>query len=123
TPRAVAPRRRGLFRAAARLRTAVADARAGLGRRPWRHRRRVRAHAARAHDGGRRMTAVPAPAIDLDGLLRRLHLPTVRRLYPDRAQRAEPQGMAYRELPALLLAEAVAHPAQSRSERRGARAG
>ena len=38
------------------------------------------------------MTAVPAPAIDLDGLLRRLHLPTVRRLYPDLAQRAEAEG-------------------------------
>ena len=29
-----------------------------------------------------------APAIDLDALLRRLHLPTVRRLYPELAQRA-----------------------------------
>jgi hypothetical protein len=34
------------------------------------------------------------PAFDLDGLLRRLHLPTVRRLYADLAQRAE--GEAWR---------------------------
>ena len=63
------------------------------------------------------MTAVPAPAIDLDGLLRRLHLPTVRRLYPDLAQRAEAEGMAYREFLALLMAEEVAHRAQTRIQR------
>ncbi len=49
-----------------------------------------------------------APAIDLDALLRRLHLPTVRRLYPDLAQRAEEEGLAYREFLALLIAEEVA---------------
>src|SRR5205823_8969865 len=80
-------------------------------------RRRVRAHAARAHDGGRGMTAGTGPAIDLDGLLRRLHLPTVRRLYPDLAERAEAEGMAYREFLALLMAEEVAHRAQTRIQR------
>lgn len=38
-----------------------------------------------------------APAIDLDALLRRLHLPTVRRLYPELAQRAETDSLGYRE--------------------------
>ena len=63
------------------------------------------------------MTVVTAPAIDLDGLLRRLHLPTVRRLYPDLAQRAEADGMAYREFLARLMAEEVAHRAQTRIQR------
>jgi hypothetical protein len=38
------------------------------------------------------MTTPMAPTIDLDALLRRLHLPTVRRLYPDLAQRAGGRG-------------------------------
>src|SRR3989454_406686 len=58
-----------------------------------------------------------APAIDLDGLLRRLHLPTVRRLYPELVQRAEQEGLAYREFLALLIAEEVAHRAQTRIQR------
>jgi DNA replication protein DnaC len=63
------------------------------------------------------MTAEAPPAIDLDGLLRRLHLPTVRRLYPDLATRAEAEGMAYRDFLALLIAEEVAHRAQTRIQR------
>src|SRR5262249_54923496 len=46
-----------------------------------------------------------------------LHLPTVRRLYPDLAHRAEQEGLAYREFLALLVAEEVAHRAQSRIQR------
>ena len=61
------------------------------------------------------MTA--APAIDLDALLRRLHLPTVRRLYPDLATRAETEAMAYRDYLAILMAEEVAHRAQTRIQR------
>jgi DNA replication protein DnaC len=57
------------------------------------------------------------PAFDLDGLLRRLHLPTVRRLYADLAQRAEGDGMAYRDSLAVLMAEEVAHRAQTRIQR------
>ncbi len=57
------------------------------------------------------MTAIAPPAIDLDGLLRRLHLPTVRRLYPDLAQRAEAEDMAYRDFLALLMAEEVVQAA------------
>jgi DNA replication protein DnaC len=56
-------------------------------------------------------------AIDLDALLRRLHLPTVRRLYPDLAQRAESDGLSYRDFLALLMAEEVAHRTQTRIQR------
>ena len=61
------------------------------------------------------MTA--APAIDLDALLRRLHLRTVRRLYPELATRAESEDMAYRDYLAVLMAEEVAHRAQTRIQR------
>lgn len=63
------------------------------------------------------MTAVVPPAIDLEGLLRRLHLPTVRRLYADLAERAEAEDIAYRDFLALLMAEEVAHRAQTRIQR------
>src|SRR5437879_5886550 len=106
-----------MLHAAARLWSRPGAAGARMGRRPRRHRRRIRAHAARALPGGGGMTAVPTPAIDLEGLLRRLHLPTVRRLYPDLAERAEAEGMAYREFLALLMAEEVAHRAQTRIQR------
>ena len=55
--------------------------------------------------------------IDLDGLLRRLHLPTVRTLYPELATRAEAEGMSYRDFLATLVAEEVAHRNQTRIER------
>ncbi len=58
-----------------------------------------------------------SPAIDLDALLRRLHLPTVRRLYPDLAQRAEGEGLGYRDFLAVLMAEEVAHRTQTRIQR------
>src|SRR2546425_50937 len=62
------------------------------------------------------MTAT-APAIDVDALLRRLHLPTVRRLSPELAERAERDGLSYRDFLALLMAEEVAHRAQTRIQR------
>jgi DNA replication protein DnaC len=58
---------------------------------------------------------------DLDALLKRLHLPTVRRLYAELETRAESEGMSYRDYLAALFAEEVAHRAQTRivrSERR-----
>lgn len=58
-----------------------------------------------------------APARDLDGLLRRLHLPTVRRLYGELATRAEAEGMAYRAYLETLVAEEVAHRAETRITR------
>jgi DNA replication protein DnaC len=62
------------------------------------------------------MTA-PTPAIDVDALLRRLHLPTVRRLYPELVTRAEQETLSYRDFLALLMAEEVAHRAQTRIQR------
>jgi DNA replication protein DnaC len=62
----------------------------------------------------------PAPtsaAVDLDGLLRRLHLPTIRRLYPEFADRAEIEEMSYRDFLAVLVAEEVAHRAETRIQR------
>jgi len=57
------------------------------------------------------------PARDLDGLLRRLHLPTVRRLYAELATRAEAEGMPYRTYLETLVAEEVAHRAETRITR------
>ena len=59
----------------------------------------------------------PPPARDLDGMLRRLHLPTVRRLYPDLATRAEAEGMGYRMYLETLVAEEIAHRAETRVTR------
>jgi DNA replication protein DnaC len=55
--------------------------------------------------------------LDLDGMLRRLHLPTVRRLYPELETRSEVEGLSHRDFLALLIAEEVAHRAQTRIER------
>jgi len=57
------------------------------------------------------------PPVDLDGLLRRLHLPTVRRLYPELCVQGESEEMSYRDFLASLIAEEVAHRAQTRIER------
>lgn len=55
--------------------------------------------------------------IDLDALLRRLHLPTIRRLYPELSAQAEEDRMSYRDFLAILIAEEVAHRAQTRIQR------
>lgn len=47
--------------------------------------------------------------IDLDALLKRLHLPTIARLYPSYAGRAAAEGWSHRDLLALLVAEEVAN--------------
>lgn len=54
---------------------------------------------------------------DLDAMLKRLHLPTVRRLYPELALRAEAEGMSYRDFLEILSAEEIAHRAQTRISR------
>lgn len=59
--------------------------------------------------------------IDLDALLKRLHLPTVRRLYPEYVVRAAAEGWSHRDLLALLIAEEVAHRNDTRIAK-GARA-
>jgi DNA replication protein DnaC len=61
---------------------------------------------------------IPAQApYDLEGMLRRLHLPTVRRLFQELALRAEKEEMPYTEYLALLVAEEIAHRAQTRITR------
>jgi DNA replication protein DnaC len=50
-------------------------------------------------------------------MLKRLHLPTVRRLYPDLALRAEEEGMSYRTYLEILISEEIAHRAQTRITR------
>jgi len=59
----------------------------------------------------------PAPVHDLDGMLRRLHLPTVRRLHGELATRAEAEGMSYHTYLETLIAEELAHRAQTRVTR------
>ena len=56
-------------------------------------------------------------ALDLDGMLKRLHLPTVRRFYPECELRAEAEDLSYRDFLTTLIAEEVAHRAQTRIER------
>ena len=62
-------------------------------------------------------SALSPEAIDLDGLLRRLHLPTIRRLYPELEDRAAVEGMSHRNYLAVLVAEEVAHRAETRIQR------
>lgn len=54
---------------------------------------------------------------DLDGMLKRLHLPTIRRLHLELAVRAEEEDMSYRTFLEILVAEEVGHRAQTRITR------
>ncbi|HEV2238168.1 MAG TPA: IS21-like element helper ATPase IstB [Ktedonobacterales bacterium] len=73
---------------------------------------------SRAHPRRRRASSGPVePVRDLEGMLRRLHLPTVRRLYADLATRAEAEGMAYRTYLETLVAEEIAHRSETRLTR------
>ena len=65
----------------------------------------------------RRTTNPPPPVHDLDGMLRRLHLPTIRRLYGELMTRAEAEGMSYHTYLETLMAEEIAHRAQTRLTR------
>ena len=67
--------------------------------------------------GRRAPNEPPPPARDLDGMLKRLHLPTVRRLYGELATRAEAEGMGYRSYLETLIAEEIAHRAETRVTR------
>lgn len=62
------------------------------------------------------MNRTPLPN-DLDAMLRRLHLPTIRRLYQELALRAEEEQMSYRTFLEILFAEEIAHRAQTRITR------
>lgn len=57
------------------------------------------------------------PPRDLDGMLLRLHLPTIRRLHADLAIRAEAEGMSYSSYLELLVSEEIAHRAETRLRR------
>jgi len=59
----------------------------------------------------------PVSLDDADAMLKRLHLPTIRRLYADLAVRAEQEGMSYRTFLELLCAEEMAHRSQTRITR------
>lgn len=63
-----------------------------------------------------------AAELDLDALLKRLHLPTVRRLYAPYAGRAAEEGWSHRDFLALLVAEEVAHRNDTRIEKAARRA-
>ena len=68
----------------------------------------------------RRPSATAAPSVpvrDLEGMLRRLHLPTVRRLFADLATRAEAEGMSYHTYLETLIAEEIAHRSETRLTR------
>lgn len=54
---------------------------------------------------------------DLNAMLKRLHLPTIRRLHADLAVRAEQEGMSYHTFLETLCAEEIAHRAQTRITR------
>lgn len=58
-----------------------------------------------------------APGSDLDQGLRRLHLPTVRRMYPSVFEQAEKDGWTYREVLEQLVSEEVAHRRETRIQR------
>ena len=62
------------------------------------------------------------PEVDLDALLKRLHLANARRVWRDLIGRAEQEGWACRDFLALLVAEEVAHRQQTRIRRLSRRA-
>ncbi len=55
--------------------------------------------------------------VELDGMLRRLHMPTVRRLWSDLQVRAETEGMRYADYLQVLVGEEIAHRTQTRISR------
>jgi DNA replication protein DnaC len=60
----------------------------------------------------------PGPsALELDALLKRLHLANMRRVHPDVITRAEEAQWSYRDFLALLVADEVAHRTQTRLQR------
>jgi DNA replication protein DnaC len=63
-----------------------------------------------------------AREVDLDALLKRLHLANARRVWRDLVQRAEAAQWGYRDFLALLVAEEVAHRRQTRVQRLSRRA-
>ncbi len=59
---------------------------------------------------------------ELDAMLKRLHMPTVRRLWSDLQVRAEKEGMGYADYLQTLMGEEIAHRGQTRVQRMTRRA-
>jgi DNA replication protein DnaC len=55
--------------------------------------------------------------LDLDALIKRLHLANARRVWRDLTRRAEQEQWSYRDFLALLISEEVAHRQQTRLNR------
>ena len=55
--------------------------------------------------------------VELDGMLRRLHIPTVRRLWSELQVRAEEEKMQYADCLQVLVGEEIAHRTQTRVSR------
>jgi DNA replication protein DnaC len=55
--------------------------------------------------------------VELNGMLRRLHMPTVRRLWSELQVRAEQEGMSYADYLQILVGEEIAHRTQTRISR------
>lgn len=55
--------------------------------------------------------------LDLDAGLKRLHLPTIRRLYLQLQEQAETEGWSYRDFLERLVSEELAHRAETRIHR------
>lgn len=79
--------------------------------------RRARDPSGHGHDGAREPRRPPEAPRDLDAMLQRLHLPTVRRLYAELATQAETEGMGYRTFLEMLVSEEIAHRADTRLKR------
>lgn len=71
----------------------------------------------RAPAGAATRALPPSAPPDLDAMLKRLHLPTIRRLHAELAVRAEAEGMGYRAYLDTLIAEEIAHRAETRLRR------
>ena len=70
------------------------------------------------------MKSAPMPSdVDLDGLLKRLHLANTRRVWKDVVLRAEQEQWKYRDFLALIMAEEVAQRHQTRLQRVRKKAG
>jgi len=68
-------------------------------------------------------TSVPwAREVDIDGLLKRLHLANARRAWRDLVHRAEEEQWSFRDFLAVLVAEEVAQRQQTRVQRLSRRA-
>ncbi|MHC4828451.1 MAG: IS21-like element helper ATPase IstB, partial [Planctomycetota bacterium] len=55
--------------------------------------------------------------VDLDALLKRLHLPNMRRVHREIAAKAEAEQWSYRDFLTMLVADEVAHRSQTRLQR------